>query len=268
MRRTLGWSPWPVFVQRVRGIFRTGTDPAAMRRGGVGRESEPGTFRSAIGQGRPARRRTEVKTRRWMVVMVLAVAALVMAFALRRFGPPPPATVSGGLRILPVRVFTGPPLRWRTLRPGARTVILAMAPWCRYCAWEDRWVEPGLARYLGRKGIRLVIVDGSAKLGVATAGPIGQPGGGQDGVGPALTPSDPGYQTAVEASLAGYRHRYGVIVWANPAAHLKARWRLAEYPTFLFVNPDGLLADRITGVAPLPAIEAEVNKLGWAAPGI
>jgi thiol-disulfide isomerase/thioredoxin len=204
--------------------------------------------------------------RRLLVVVALALAALATAYVVRQSEPSTPAA-SAGVAVLPVRLFTGPPQRWETWQPGPPTVVVVMAPWCRYCAWEDHWVAPALSVDLARDGVRLLVVDGSKKLGVATAGPLSAPGGGADGRGPAIPVTSPRYVPALLRTLAAYRARYHVQVWANPAAGLKARWRVTEYPTFLFVNAQGVVVARIVGVAPLTALAAELARLGWAPAG-
>ncbi len=66
------------------------------------------------------------------------------------------------------------------LHKGSRgSVILTMAPWCRFCAYEDRWVLPRIAQVY--PSVAINVIDVSSMGGMASPGPEYPPFHGMDG---------------------------------------------------------------------------------------
>ena len=72
-----------------------------------------------------------------------------------------------------------------TLARGSKgTVIMAMASWCLYCAYEDKWALPPLAK---TPGVVIDIVDASPQGGIGVPGPQSPAFSGHDGTGGAIS---------------------------------------------------------------------------------
>ncbi len=66
------------------------------------------------------------------------------------------------------------------LQKGSQgSVILTMAPWCRFCGYEDRWVLPHIAQ--AYPSVAIDVVDVSYMGGIASPGPEYPPFHGADG---------------------------------------------------------------------------------------
>lgn len=130
------------------------------------------------------------------------------------------------------------------LARGSRgTVIIAMASWCLYCGYEDKWVMPALAK---TPGVAIDIVDVSPQGGIADPGPQNPPFSGHDGVGGTLSVPQ------METTMQQYVKTFGTLSAANihvyvaPAA-VQSAWHVNSFPTLGFVNAKGRFVDAPPG---------------------
>ncbi len=116
------------------------------------------------------------------------------------------------------------------------TVVIAMATWCLYCGYMDRWVVPKVARM---RGVRVDIVDVSPSGGIADPGPPTPPFHGSDATSP--PPVD---VAGMEAVLQQYMVEYdlsgdpGVSAYVAPQA-TRAAWKVTGFPTVAVLNAQG-----------------------------
>jgi thiol-disulfide isomerase/thioredoxin len=126
-------------------------------------------------------------------------------------------------------------------RPGAlvfgprATVILAMASWCLFCAYEDKYVIPALAQ---TPGVAIDVVDVSPQGGIGDPGPLSPPFSGHDGSGGPLTTA------GMAAVMRQYVRTFGTL--GGPRIHVfvarsatQAAWNIQSFPTLAYLNAQG-----------------------------
>lgn len=130
-----------------------------------------------------------------------------------------------------------------TLARGSRaTVVLAMASWCLFCAYEDKYVMPVLAK---TPGVVIDVVDVSPQGGIGDPGPENPPFTGHDNVGGPITVA------GMEQTMQEYVKTFGTLsasnihVYVAPTATQDA-WNITSFPTMAFINAHGQVADAVT----------------------
>ncbi len=123
------------------------------------------------------------------------------------------------------------------------TIVMAMASWCLFCGYEDRWVWPKLAQAHPHWAID--IVDVSPQGGIADPGPQNPPFHGHDGVGGALTVS--GMQTTMRQYVSTYGlHAPNIHVYVAPTATQSA-WAVQSFPDIFVINAAGQVVHQSPG---------------------
>jgi len=146
---------------------------------------------------------------------------------------------SGGLQSLnqkPARLVYG----------QKATIVMLMATWCKYCAYDDRYVWPAL---IHTPGVTLDIVNVSPYAGIGNPGPQNPPFSGQDEVGARVG----------AAGMAANLRRY-LAVFHLQATNIHpfidpegvSHWNIQYFPTILFINRRGQLVTRSNGALTLP----------------
>lgn len=139
---------------------------------------------------------------------------------------------------------------------GHPLVLFLFATWCKYSAYEARYVVPRLAAYVARHGGHVVGIDETNLLGVGQAGPLGQPVAGDSRP---LHPRGHLDTAAAAVAVAAYRRLSGLSIplVADPDLTLKQRLGLyfdGAYPTFVFVTATGRVVMRAEGAQPFAAL--------------
>ncbi len=133
----------------------------------------------------------------------------------------------------PVLNLTG---RKTTLARGSKgTIIVAMASWCLYCGYDDKYVMPLLAK---TPGVAIDIVDISPQGGIADPGPQNPPFSGHDGTGGALTTA------GMESIMRQYVTTYGTLNASNIHVYVaptrtQTAWNVQSTPTIAYVSANG-----------------------------
>ena len=157
------------------------------------------------------------------------------------------------------------PMRSDTNRPaplahGRRlTIVMAMASWCHFCGYEDRWVWPTI---IHMPGVAIDLVDVSPAGGMANPGPKTPPFSGTDGSGKPTT------VLGMEAAMRQYVHAYhlppSIHVYVAPTS-VQRSWRVDAFPTIWFVGPSGFVQSLRQGAWTLPQAETAVRQALHAA---
>lgn len=139
---------------------------------------------------------------------------------------------------------------------GHPLVLFLFATWCKYSAYEARYVVPRLAAYVARRNGSVMGVDETDLVGVGRAGPAGHPQAGEDRL--QRPPSHPD-EAEVRAAMAAYRRAFGLSIplVADPTLTLTRRFALyfdGAYPTFVFVTATGRAVMRAQGAQPFAAL--------------
>lgn len=188
----------------------------------------------------------------WVVVGVLAVAALVLGY--RSLGPTSQNTAKGDPApihepALPQSGFTWQ-YRAYALHSGRPTyftrgkkvtVVMLMASWCLYCAYVDKYVWPSV---IHTPGLDLNLVDVSSNSGIGDPGPQTPAFSGHDNQGPVVGVS------GMRSVMNRYVKRFdltasNIQVFVEPAG--LQYWRVQYFPTILFLNAKGQLIKRVSG---------------------
>lgn len=205
----------------------------------------------------------------WVVVAVAAVAVLFIGYRGVGFHSSN-SNVSSADKLAPIHEPTLPQngFTWKyqaysldTAKPAflARgsniTVVMLMASWCKYCAYDDKYVWPAL---LNTPGITVDIVD------VSTNGGIGDPGPEQ----PAFTGQDHPTGTIGADGMLKVMKRYAkrfdlnrdhVHVYVDPKG--MTYWSVTRFPTFIFLNAKGQPVERIDGAITVPQAKSVVHTI-------
>lgn len=137
-------------------------------------------------------------------------------------------------------------------------VVIAMASWCKYCAWEAKWEEPQLLRWGREHHIRVVLVDISPRGGIGIAGPQNNASAGTDGSGQFLGSGAHGLKV-LEATLKRYAATYHLPLAAltiDPADTTVFAKKAQEMPAIFLVSPGGRITRTFQGTTPASSIES------------
>ncbi|MCY0865272.1 MAG: hypothetical protein OWQ57_10000 [Sulfobacillus sp.] len=159
-----------------------------------------------------------------------------------------------------VETLSGTPTH---LAHGSRaTIVMAMASWCLFCSYEDKYVLPALAK---TPGVAIDIVDVSPQGGIADPGPESPPFSGHDGTGGPLT------LTGMEYTMRQYVATYGTLaapnihVYVAPPATQTA-WNVQAFPTLAFVNAQGRIVVAPPGALTVSQAQSALQQTLQASP--
>lgn len=191
----------------------------------------------------------------WLGLMGLgALLVIVGFFVLRSNRQPIQSGPQFPTHFRPRLVTSGKPA---LIARGHRlTVVMLMASWCLYCAYEDKYVWPHIVRSF--PGVQIDIIDISSKGGIGVPGPRHPAFTGHDNVGPTITIA------GMRKTMVTYRQQFGlknraVDVYVDPTAG--GYWHVTSFPTLLFVNPAGRVVNRTNGALPYPQMAALISSL-------
>jgi thiol-disulfide isomerase/thioredoxin len=137
-------------------------------------------------------------------------------------------------------------------------IVIAMASWCKYCAWEAKWQEPQLFHWGSQHHVQVVLIDISPRGGIGIAGPANDPGAGTDGKANFLGDS-PKAMATLESTLKSYSAIYHV-----PLSYLKVdpndvtpfAKNARVIPAVYLVNKSGAIVKTYEGTTQAAAVEA------------
>lgn len=169
--------------------------------------------------------------------------------------PTSPFTVGSTVNFkTPVETLSG---KQTTLAQGPKgTVIMAMASWCLYCGYEDKWVMPVLAQ---TPGVVIDIVDVSPQGGIADPGPQSPAFSGHDGQGGPLTVA------GMETTMQQYKKTFGTLNASNIHVYVapqstQSAWNIQSFPTMAFVGPTGKVVVAPGGAQTLSQAQSDLQQ--------
>ncbi|MCY0908633.1 MAG: hypothetical protein OWR62_09610 [Sulfobacillus thermotolerans] len=137
-------------------------------------------------------------------------------------------------------------------------VVIAMASWCKYCAWEAKWQEPQLFHWGQAHHIRIALVDISPRGGIGVAGPANNAAAGHDGTGPFYGASRSGIK-ALDHTLQEYAAIYHLPLTAftiDPTDATPFAKKAEMIPAIFLLNQHGQITRSFQGTTPASTIEA------------
>lgn len=123
-----------------------------------------------------------------------------------------------------------------TLARGTKgTIIMAMASWCLFCVYEDKWALPPLAK---TPGVVIDIVDVSPQGGIADPGPKSPAFSGHDGTGGPITTA------TMVSTMNQYKKTFGSLNASNIHIYVAPRatqsaWNIQSFAMWAFVGAHG-----------------------------
>lgn len=144
-----------------------------------------------------------------------------------------------------------------TLARGSKgTVIMAMASWCLYCAYEDKYVMPALAKM---PGVVIDVVDVSPQGGIGAPGPATPAFSGHDGTGGALSVA------GMESTMRQYVTTFGTLSAPNVHVYVapsvtQTAWNIQSFPTLAFVGANGQVTVAPTGAQTLSQAQSDLQQ--------
>lgn len=135
------------------------------------------------------------------------------------------------------------------------TVVMLMASWCLYCAYDDKYVWPQI---IHTKGLTLDIVDVSPYGGIGDPGPQQPPFSGHDNQGSSI-----GGKGMIR-TMRTYVRQFGLTagnihVYVDPQG--MSNWTIQDFPTILLMNQQGTLKEKINGAVTIPEAKQLIHKL-------
>lgn len=153
-----------------------------------------------------------------------------------------------------VYTLTGHPT---TLARGTQgTVVMAMASWCLFCGYDDKWVLPVLAK---TPGVTVDIVDVSPQGGIADPGPQSPAFSGHDGQGVPLTVA------GMETTMQQYVKTFGTLTAPNIHVYVapqttQSSWHIQSFPTLAFIGPSGKVVVAPNGAQTLSQAQSDLQQ--------
>lgn len=136
------------------------------------------------------------------------------------------------------------------------TVVMLMASWCLYCAYDDKYVWP---RILHEKGLTLDIVDVSNHGGIGDPGPANPPFSGHDHYQSATIGASEMIQTMNHYVQRFSLHAPNVHVYVDPKG--LSYWSIKNFPTILLINGKGHLVERVDGALTRSSAQKLVSQV-------
>nr|WP_172684491.1 hypothetical protein [Sulfobacillus thermotolerans] len=133
---------------------------------------------------------------------------------------------------------------------------MAMASWCLFCGYDDKWVLPILAK---TPGVTVDIVDVSPQGGIADAGPQSPAFSGHDGQGGPLT------VTGMETTMQHYVTAFGTLSAPNIHVYVapqttQSAWHIQSFPTLAFIGPSGKVVVAPNGAQTLSQAQSDLHQ--------
>lgn len=209
-----------------------------------------------MSQLRRQSRQRPILSSKWIgLVGLLVLIGLIIGFViLRSSGRPMESGPRFPTHFHPLTLTSGKPV---TIARGPRlTIVMLMASWCLYCAYEDKYVWPHIARSF--PGVKVDVIDVSQNGGIGVPGPQSPAFTGHDNIGLKLG------VLGMRKTMITYRQRFdlhkpAVNVYVDPSA--RGYWHVTSFPTLLFVNSAGRIVHRTNGALPYPAMAALISSL-------
>lgn len=162
-------------------------------------------------------------------------------------------TGCGSQPIGPQTIYSSQKHQWQTTRmPSSHgTIVIAMATWCKYCAWEAKWQEPRLFQWAQTHKVRVLVINITKIPAIGIAGPLSAPASGQDGTH--LLP-----HTTWQETLTQYAILYKIpsqFLYGDPNQTSYFSHHTKSLPTIFFISAQGHLDATKAGITPAGQIE-------------
>ncbi|MCL5012492.1 MAG: hypothetical protein M1493_00640 [Firmicutes bacterium] len=138
-------------------------------------------------------------------------------------------------------------------------IVITMASWCKYCAWEAKWQEPKLLTWGRAHHVDVTLVDISPRGGIGVAGPQNNPNIGKDGSGQYLGTSIQGIK-----ALGHVLQRYSAIYHEpprqftiDPTDRTPFAKKTQRLPTIFILNAHGKIVYTFSGITTASRIESQ-----------
>ncbi len=141
-------------------------------------------------------------------------------------------------------------------------IVIAMASWCKFCAWEARWQEPALIRWATLHHIRVSLVVISPYGGIGVPGPLNNSNAGVDH--PKALPSKHAV-SLLATTMDTYAQEFHLNpdrIFLDPKRDSVFSKKAAYIPSFFFLNSHGKIEKQLEDVQTATKLEAVASQLG------
>ena len=141
-------------------------------------------------------------------------------------------------------------------------IVIAMASWCKFCAWEARWQEPALIHWATAHHIRVSLVVVSPYGGIGVPGPLNNSAAGVDH--PKALPSKHTV-SLLATTMNTYAREFHLNpkrIFLDPKRDTVFSKKAANIPSFFFLNAHGKIEKQLEDVQTATTLEAVANQLG------
>ncbi len=126
------------------------------------------------------------------------------------------------------------------------TIVVMMASWCKFCAYDDKYVWPTLIK---THGVVVDIIDVSTNGGIGNPGPFSPPFDGADHFGKLINRS--GMITVMrQYQVKFHLEEPQIYIYVDPGG--LERWPIKYFPTIVFINGKGITRQIANGGLLLP----------------
>lgn len=214
------------------------------------------------GAGRP-RSRYQV-----LIRAIARLAAAALPFGLAGCGATAPSASAGALPPQPMWSLAAKRYQTQTFPASRPLIVITVATWCKYCAWEAKWQEPALITWASQHHLGIIVLDATPLLGIAAPGPLNDPAAGQDyQANPPASQAK--FYAALDTTLIQYARRFHLPpadVYADPVNATYFSRHLQYYPTFYFVSAAGTVLRTTDQVATAASLEQTARDLKMVSP--
>lgn len=185
-----------------------------------------------------------------------ATIALVGGTLLAGCGPTPAAATHP--------VYSVASDHWVTPSFGSPSggIVIAMASWCKYCAWEAKWQEPTLIRWATQHHIRVSLVVISPYGGIGVPGPLNNSNAGVDHPKALAANHAVSLLAQTMNTYAQEFHLNPQRIFLDPKRDTVFSKKASYIPSFFFLNASGHIQKQLEDVQTAAKLESVAKSLG------
>ena len=202
--------------------------------------------------------RHQKRSYRWLYVASVVLILVIVWIGIKAYhNAHKPAADQGSRPVARLSLTPGKTFPWQykpyaldgqrqLLRRGKRaTIVVMMASWCKFCAYDDKYVWPVLMK---TSGVTVDIIDVAPNAGIGNPGPVSPPFSGADHIGKPIN------RAGMIAVMREYRVDFH-LTQPNVAIYVDreglARWPITYFPTIVFINRQGVISKISNGALQL-----------------
>lgn len=146
--------------------------------------------------------------------------------------------------------------------PPEGAIVITMASWCKFCAWEAKWQEPSLIAWAHQHHIKVYLLDISGYGGIGIPGPLSNSGAGLDQVTRLSSSHQMAQLAATMQEYARHFHVSPTIIYLDPKGSTIFAKETKLIPSMFFLNKTGNIVKHLDQVQTASHLEQVATQLG------